>query len=71
MLELHNFSGKVVITGTTGKEVVIHAVRRGKRELLDHVALSIRTLNDQPVAKPDFARRAHPQPRSWVHFPEL
>src|SRR5215470_18855038 len=44
-LELHNFSGKVHITGTTGKDVVIHAVRRGKRELLEHIALDVRTFD--------------------------
>jgi len=41
-LEVHNFSGAVLITGTTGKDVEIKAIRRGKRELLDHITLDIR-----------------------------
>src|SRR2546430_83119 len=38
-LQLHNFSGAVHITGTTGKDLVIKAVRRAERDRLDHIAL--------------------------------
>jgi DUF4097 and DUF4098 domain-containing protein YvlB len=40
-LELKNFSGDVRITGTDGRDVVIHAVRRGTRERLDCIKLDI------------------------------
>ncbi len=40
-LQLHNFSGDVHITGTSGKDLVIHAVRRAERERLDHIELDI------------------------------
>jgi len=42
-LQLHNFSGDVHITGTTGKDLVIKAVRRAERDRLDHIALDIQT----------------------------
>ena len=42
-LQLHNFSGDVHITGTSGKDLVIHAVRRAERERLDHIGLDIQT----------------------------
>jgi hypothetical protein len=42
-LELHNFSGRVLITGTSGRDVVIKAVRRADRDRLDHIKLDIRT----------------------------
>ncbi|MEZ5316173.1 MAG: DUF4097 family beta strand repeat-containing protein [Vicinamibacterales bacterium] len=42
-LELKNFSGRVRITGTSGNEVVIHAVRRARREQLDRIKLTIDT----------------------------
>jgi DUF4097 and DUF4098 domain-containing protein YvlB len=42
-LELNNFSGTVHITGTTGKDVVIKAVRHGDREKLDHIKLDVQT----------------------------
>src|SRR5262249_18722431 len=41
--ELHNFSGHVHITGTTGKDVVIHATRRANRDQLDHIKLDVQT----------------------------
>lgn len=40
-LKLKNFSGDVRITGTSGGDVVIHAVRRATRERLDNIKLEI------------------------------
>jgi DUF4097 and DUF4098 domain-containing protein YvlB len=40
-LNLKNFSGDVRITGASGGDVVIHAVRRGTREQLDNIKLEI------------------------------
>ena len=40
-LELKNFSGDIRVTGTSGSEVVIHAVRRATRERLDNIKLDI------------------------------
>lgn len=40
-LKLKNFSGDVRITGTNGTDVVLHAVRRAKREQLDNIKLEI------------------------------
>ena len=40
-LKLRNFSGDVRITGTSGREVVIHAVRRAEREQLANIKLDI------------------------------
>lgn len=42
-LKLRNFSGDVHITGTSGRDVVIKAVRRADRERLDHIKLDIQT----------------------------
>src|SRR5207302_6049738 len=42
-LQLHNFSGDVHITGTSGKDLVIKALRRAERDRLDHIALDIQT----------------------------
>lgn len=42
-LKLKNFSGDVRVTGTTGGEIVIHAVRRATRERLDNIKLEITT----------------------------
>ena len=42
-LKLKNFSGDVRVTGTTGSDVVIHAVRRAPRERLDNIKLEITT----------------------------
>jgi DUF4097 and DUF4098 domain-containing protein YvlB len=42
-LELRNFSGDVHITGTSGKDVVIRAVRRADRDRLDHIKLDVQT----------------------------
>jgi DUF4097 and DUF4098 domain-containing protein YvlB len=42
-MELKNFSGDVRISGTTGQDVVIHAVRRGTRERLDRIKLDIQS----------------------------
>ncbi len=40
-LKLHNFSGRVTITGTDRPEVVIDATRRAPRERLDRIKLDI------------------------------
>lgn len=42
-LKLKNFSGDVRITGTTGGDIVVHAVRRATRERLDNIKLEITT----------------------------
>src|SRR5688572_23908635 len=40
-LKLNNFSGDVRITGTSGNDVVIHAVRTAPRDRLDAIKLDI------------------------------
>lgn len=40
-LKLRNFSGAVRITGTTGNDIVVHAVRHATRERLDNIKLEI------------------------------
>jgi Toastrack DUF4097 len=40
-LKLKNFSGRVTVTGTNAADVSIDAVRRGTRDLLDHIKLDI------------------------------
>jgi hypothetical protein len=40
-LKLKNFSGDVRIAGTSGNDIVVHAVRRGTRERLDNIKLDI------------------------------
>jgi DUF4097 and DUF4098 domain-containing protein YvlB len=40
-LELHNFSGDVHITGTSGKDAVIKAIRRARRDKLDRIKLDV------------------------------
>ena len=40
-LNLKNFSGDIRISGTNGFEVVVHAVRQGKREQLENIKLDI------------------------------
>jgi hypothetical protein len=42
-VKLRTFSGYVHITGTSGRDVVIKAVRRADRDVLDHVRLTIDT----------------------------
>ena len=42
-LKLKNFSGDVRVTGSSGGDVVIHAVRRATRERLDNIKLDIST----------------------------
>ncbi len=42
-LRLKTFSGHVKITGTSGDQVIIHAVRRATRERLDDIKLEITT----------------------------
>lgn len=40
-LRLKNFSGDVRITGTSGRDVVIHAIRRARRDRLDNIKLDV------------------------------
>ena len=40
-LKLNTFSGRVTITGSDSNDVVIHAVRRGTRERLDHIQIDV------------------------------
>jgi hypothetical protein len=40
-VKLRNFSGDVLVTGTAGQEVVIHAVRTATRERLDNIKLEV------------------------------
>jgi DUF4097 and DUF4098 domain-containing protein YvlB len=40
-LKLKNFSGSVTITGTSGSDIVVHAVRRATRDRLDHIHIGI------------------------------
>jgi DUF4097 and DUF4098 domain-containing protein YvlB len=42
-LKLKNFSGDIRITGTSGNDVVIHAVRRATRDRLDNIKLDVTT----------------------------
>jgi DUF4097 and DUF4098 domain-containing protein YvlB len=42
-LKLRNFSGAVHITGTSGNEVVIKAVRSADRDQMEHIKLDIQT----------------------------
>src|SRR6188768_89031 len=58
-LELKNFSGKVRITGTSGKDVVIHAVRRARRDRLENIKLTIETTGSRVVVN------ANERDREW------
>jgi Putative adhesin len=49
VLRLHNFSGSVRITTTTGRDVVIKAVRRAERSRLDTIKLDISTSGNAVV----------------------
>lgn len=40
-MKLRNFSGDVQITGTSGQDVIIHAVRTATRERLDNITLEV------------------------------
>jgi DUF4097 and DUF4098 domain-containing protein YvlB len=40
-LKLKNFSGSITISGTSGGNVVIHAIRRATRDRLDHIHLDV------------------------------
>jgi hypothetical protein len=46
-LKLNNFSGRVTITGGDSSEVVIHAVRHGTRDRLDHIKIDVQSDDDQ------------------------
>ena len=61
-LKLHNFSGDVRITGTSGNDVVIHAIRRATRERLDNIKLDISTSGSSVIIEankrdPDFKEK--------------
>ena len=58
-LELKNFSGKVRITGTNGKDVVIHAVRRARKDRLENIKLTIETTGSRVVVN------ANEREREW------
>jgi DUF4097 and DUF4098 domain-containing protein YvlB len=58
-LKLNTFSGRVTITGTDGNEVVIHAVRRGTRDRLDHVQIDVQ------VAPSEVSIEANKKDSSW------
>lgn len=42
-LKVHSFSGRVKITGTSGRDVVVTAVRRAERDRLDHIKFTVET----------------------------
>jgi hypothetical protein len=46
-LKLNNFSGRVTITGGDSNEVVIHAVRHGRRDRLDHIKIDVQSNGDE------------------------
>ena len=54
-LKLKNFSGDVRVTGTSGNDVVIHAVRTATRDRLDNIKLDIQvngsTITSKPTAR--------------------
>src|SRR2546423_530447 len=60
-LQLHNFSGDVYITGTSGKDLVIKAVRRAERDRLDHITLDIQT------SGPTLTIDANKRDPGWQH----
>jgi hypothetical protein len=61
-LRLSNFSGRVTITGTTGRDVTIVAVRQGDRDDLDRVTLDIRQNGSTVVVD------ANQRDRSWLDW---
>ena len=46
-LKLNNFSGPVTITATDGNDVIIHAVRRARRDRLDNIHIDVTVDADQ------------------------
>jgi DUF4097 and DUF4098 domain-containing protein YvlB len=60
-LMLKTFSGDVHITGTSGRDLVIKAVRKGTRDQLDHIKLDISTSGS--VVSID----ANKRDASWEH----
>jgi len=46
-LKLNNFSGRVTITGGDSNEVVIHAIRHGSRDRLDHIKIDVQSDADE------------------------
>jgi hypothetical protein len=40
-VKLRNFSGDVLVTGTAGQDVVIHAIRKATRERLENIKLDV------------------------------
>src|SRR5882724_11974735 len=62
-LRLKNFSGRVTITSSDRSEIVIDAVRRGRRAQLDRIRLDIHTSGSNVVVV-DANQRDH----SWWDF---
>lgn len=60
-LSLKTFSGDVRITGTSGKDIVIKAVRKAEREQLDHIKLDISTSGSEVLID------ANKRDASWEH----
>jgi DUF4097 and DUF4098 domain-containing protein YvlB len=46
-LKLNTFSGKVKITGTSGNQVVVHAVRRATRDRLNDIKLEVNVVGNR------------------------
>lgn len=63
VLRLKTFSGRVTITGRSGHDVVIHAVRRATRARLERVKLEIDVTGS--TIRIDSSRRAR---KSWFDF---
>jgi DUF4097 and DUF4098 domain-containing protein YvlB len=61
-LRLKNFSGRITITGRSGNDVVIHAVRRATRDRLDRIKLDIE------VSGPTIKIEANKKDDSWLKF---
>ena len=58
-LNLNNFSGSVTITGTSGSDIVVHAVRHASREKLDRIHIGI------DVNGSEVSIEANRRDRSW------
>ena len=60
-VRLHTFSGSVRVSGADRTDVMIHAVRRAEREVLDHVKL------DVTASGSDVVIDANKRDAGWVH----
>lgn len=58
-LNLNNFSGSVTITGTRGREIVVHAVRHASRERLDRIHIGV------DVSGSEVSIEANKRDHSW------